>query len=743
MVTEPLSPSDADAASLDLATGQDACERLLSIDGLPPEVDAQTRQRMVELAPSLDVVASSTRSWPVRLHIPGGWSMHGASIARAHDGFRMAVQSSNWVNNQDQTRTVYDANGVARTRNFWVELSPDLELGQAIAILEHGLGAGQIPIPDTGLRDGRPVLHDGAWWIAGSIGDPEAGQPRQPVLTRIDAPWLQESMLLRSGARVERAWCPVVGATDDPLRFLAGLFPTVVVQVDLEAKTARQDARHAAPLIARRLHAATQAVASDSGFLLLAYEDVACADGGTQTVHRWVWFDSDWRLAQLSRPFHLRQRGAGRATGLTRDDSDLVVSFEADEPGVWLATVPEREVLPLLAPPLALDLAAIERHLDEQIDHPVLARPSRRRVASRRLVTAPTIVSMTMTGSNRDIIGDALRSVVDWVDWCLLIDTGIEDDTIEVARAVAGDKLIVREFPWCDDFSAARNFALASAAETGASWAVFVDSDERLALNGVDIHAVLASSLESALLVPHGSGEYTKDRFFRLPASGSFRGPTHEAFYLHGQVGGATVSVSDVVFNELPKSTERLRLKDERDRDILIRHTEAHPDQPRWFYYLGDVLQRLGQLEEAVTAFRACADLRGWDEEGGWAMYRAALCLMDLGRLEDARDAAVAGMMHHPGLADLPWLAALVSLRLGQPLYAVYWARQSIAIGHFAGIGPTIPRVGWRNPFALWEGPYDVLRFALKDMGDHAGAAEAERLYEQAVAARLAQPSNV
>ena len=62
------------------------------------------------------------------------------------------------------------------------------------------------------------------------------------------------------------------------------------------------------------------------------------------------------------------------------------------------------------------------------------------------LRSCPTIVSTTLTGSNREIIADALRSVVDWVDWCLVIDTGISDDTLEIARAVVGDKLVVRQF---------------------------------------------------------------------------------------------------------------------------------------------------------------------------------------------------------------------------------------------------------------------------------------------------------
>ncbi len=175
---------------------------------------------------------------------------------------------------------------------------------------------------------------------------------------------------------------------------------------------------------------------------------------------------------------------------------------------------------------------------------------------------------------------------------------------------------------------------------------------------------------------------------------------------------------------------------------MLARYTRENPDEPRWFYYLGDALTRLGQYAEAVTAFRACYALHGWDEESAWAMYRATQCLFELGRLEEALETIVLGMARHAGLADFPWFAAHISLRLGRPQQAVYWARQSVSLGWFAGIGPTVLRTGWRYPFALWEGPYDVLRVALKELGDDAGAAEAERLFAEAAAARAALPGN-
>jgi hypothetical protein len=351
------------------------------------------------------------------------------------------------------------------------------------------------------------------------------------------------------------------------------------------------------------------------------------------------------------------------------------------------------------------------------------------------LRSCPTLVSTTLTGSNREIIADALQSVVNWVDWCLVIDTGISDDTLEIAWSIAGTKLLVRQFLWQDDFAAARNFTLEAATEIGADWAVMLDADERMDVKGADIRATLNRTISNSLYVRHLDGTYGKERFFRLPARGRYVGPTHEAFI---QDGNRVEVLEEVRFDELAKTAEQFRQKAERDIAILSRHTAEHPQDARWFYYLGASLAGLERHKEAIDAFRTCASLGGWDEEGAWAMYRAAECLLRLSRPAEAVEACVAGMAKHAGLAELPWLAAYASWHADRPAQAAYWARQSIAMGHFAGAGASVPRIGFRHPPALWEGPYDVLRFALRRLGDEASAEDTERLFLAAKAAREA-----
>src|SRR5262249_7095711 len=139
---------------------------------------------------------------------------------------------------------------------------------------------------------------------------------------------------------------------------------------------------------------------------------------------------------------------------------------------------------------------------------------------------------------------------------------------------------------------------------------------------------------------------------------------------------------------------------------------------PRWFYYLGDSLQNLGRLDDAVAAYRACSSLRGWNEESAWACYREAECHSAKEDWDSAIDACSAGLARHAGMAELAWLAAFASWRGGRADQAVFWSRMSISMGMFRGASADVRRIGFRHLPALFEGPFDVLRYALRSLGD-------------------------
>ena len=66
-------------------------------------------------------------------------------------------------------------------------------------------------------------------------------------------------------------------------------------------------------------------------------------------------------------------------------------------------------------------------------------------------------VSLCMIVRNEEAhLAHCLRSVKDLVDEIIIVDTGSTDQTKEIARSFS---CRIFDFPWQDDFAAARNFS--------------------------------------------------------------------------------------------------------------------------------------------------------------------------------------------------------------------------------------------------------------------------------------------
>ena len=350
------------------------------------------------------------------------------------------------------------------------------------------------------------------------------------------------------------------------------------------------------------------------------------------------------------------------------------------------------------------------------------------------------LAATILSGNSEGLIADAILYVRDWVDRILLIDTGITDGTVAVAREAAGAKLIVERFAWCNDFALARNFALAKAAELGAAWALTVDTDERLSFPGFAMPEQLCAAVDAdaavlAWLAPCRDGSYAKERFIRVPTVLQWRGRTHEA--LCGAGPRQRRILPGVEFFEVRKTPEQFRAKLERDLQVLRDETRTQPDNPRWWYYLGQTLEELGEHRRAADAYQQCYELReGWAEQSAWACFRAATCWLRFGEWQQALEICALGLARQPQSPELAWLAGFCSFKLGHFANAVTWEEIAIGLGHFEGRAAGLDRISFRYLPGWYEGPYDVLRFAWRSLGQPQRAAECERKFVLAQAKR-------
>lgn len=354
------------------------------------------------------------------------------------------------------------------------------------------------------------------------------------------------------------------------------------------------------------------------------------------------------------------------------------------------------------------------------------------------------IASVTLAGNNADIIGDALRSVVDEVDLCVLVLTSpvIADGTEDVARLVAGDKLRVWRKPWREDFGYMRTAAMELAAKSRADWGIWLDTDERIvcAKPGAIRELVTAAdpSPVDAISCWHVSGEYSKERLLRLPLRGTYYGLTHEYWKPVGEpkIGNSRGLVR---FDELPKDDAAFAAKNARDLDLLERQIALEPEEPRWLFYQGGALKNLHREGEALGVFLACMNASvGWGELRGWAAFRACELLLtaDEPDPDAALQVACQGMALCP-YAELDWVAAYSCLLMEDYPSAIIWANKAIAGGRFVeGWGRGVHRTGHVFPPALYEAPFAVHVEALTKLGQTDAAAQAQRQFAEALAMR-------
>ncbi|OKH40450.1 hypothetical protein NIES2119_02185 [[Phormidium ambiguum] IAM M-71] len=88
------------------------------------------------------------------------------------------------------------------------------------------------------------------------------------------------------------------------------------------------------------------------------------------------------------------------------------------------------------------------------------------------------VLSLCMIVKNEEKnLPRCLISAQPYVDEIIVVDTGSEDKTVEIAFQYGAK---VSHFQWCDDFSAARNYALSL---VSGDWVLVLDADEELVVN--------------------------------------------------------------------------------------------------------------------------------------------------------------------------------------------------------------------------------------------------------------------
>lgn len=241
-------------------------------------------------------------------------------------------------------------------------------------------------------------------------------------------------------------------------------------------------------------------------------------------------------------------------------------------------------------------------------------------------------ISLCMIVKNEEaVLGRCLESVKDAVDEIIIVDTGSDDKTIEIAKGFT-DK--VYSFAWVNDFSAARNEAYSKA---GMDYQLWLDADDVLPPAQREKLIALKHSLKPDVdivtmkyhthFAADGSPTLTstRERLTRRDKNYKWQDPVHECIPLIGNILYTDIEIWHKKEREEGVSTRNL--------DIYgALEVQGKPLTPRQQYYFARELKDHGSYAKSVYYFEKFLDGgQGWGEDNIAACFSLAICHKALG----------------------------------------------------------------------------------------------------------------
>ena len=282
-------------------------------------------------------------------------------------------------------------------------------------------------------------------------------------------------------------------------------------------------------------------------------------------------------------------------------------------------------------------------------------------------------VSATLIVRNEAaFLGDCLASLVEFVDEIILVDTGSSDDTLAKAH---GYPVSVYSFPWCDDFSAARNYAIEQAS---GEWILYIDADERLKVPDRALwRDVLADDRKVAWRLRFhprvGWTPYAELRLFRNDPRIRFRGVIHESMHDDVQAvcreGNREVGYCDVALQHVGYESDQ-RHKLSRNIPLLETYVAHDPERVYCWWHLGDMFELSGDEERAAEAWLKGIEVARAQTNRSYPLSNSlplvSLMMLQYRRGRPADDLLEEGLKLFPQQLFLRWLRCQRAIELGE-----------------------------------------------------------------------------
>jgi tetratricopeptide (TPR) repeat protein len=345
---------------------------------------------------------------------------------------------------------------------------------------------------------------------------------------------------------------------------------------------------------------------------------------------------------------------------------------------------------------------------------PELARRAHETAARARPADGLRLSLCMIVRDEEQMLPRCLAAVAGAVDEIVLVDTGSNDDTIEIARSF-GARVIEHE--WSGSFAQARNVSFDAAC---GDWLVYLDADEVLVPEDAGLlRSLTGRTWREAFYLSETN--YTGDlqdgtavahnalRVFRNRPEYRFEGRVHEQIaqrlpsYLPERIEATSVRVEHygylgVVRDERQKSSrniELLRLQQDESAPTAFLHYNLGCE----YAAAGEDAAALAELERSWELLEAAAD-RDAHKFAPALASRLVKSLRARAPPHDALERAEEGLERFPGFTDLVLEQARALIALGERERAVERCERCIEMGDAprpytatVGAGSYLPRL--------------------------------------------------
>ncbi|MCG8485246.1 MAG: glycosyltransferase family 2 protein [Clostridia bacterium] len=338
-------------------------------------------------------------------------------------------------------------------------------------------------------------------------------------------------------------------------------------------------------------------------------------------------------------------------------------------------------------------------------------------------------ISLCMIVKNEDdVIERCLSSVSDLVDEIIIVDTGSTDKTIEIVKKFT-DKIY--EFPWINDFSAARNFSFSKATKDYIFW---IDADEVMYEEDREKFRTLKETLDYSVdSVTMRNNEafdeegnvtfsFRRNRLVKRENNYKWKGACHNLLVVSGNIINSDIGIAH---KKLKKRTDRTL------KMFQNRLENGENFNVRDLYYYANELYDHKLYEEALVFYNKVINRSdGWYENKIYACGRVSDYYASIGELHNAFKYAFKSFEY--ALPRAEFCCRIGKLFIGQNKIseAIFWYEMATNLEK--------PKESWGffiEPYWTWI-PNIQLCICYDKLGDH------EKAFQYNEIARSYVPKN-